>query len=105
MEEGMDFIVQKEKSKGYFNPKVDLVASTVGSVRDVVKEMINSGVRELEFDMGQVEFIDSSGIGVLVAIYNSLNRLNGKLIIKNLSPSNLELFKALRLDKFFVIEP
>lgn len=104
MEDEFNFVVEKEGTRGYFNPEIDLVASTVSGIREVVKNMINSGVRILEFDMKQVEVVDSSGIGLLVAIYNSLTRLNGKLIIRNISQNNLELFKALRLDKYFTIE-
>ncbi|MCX7823686.1 MAG: STAS domain-containing protein [Syntrophobacterales bacterium] len=104
MENQFGFEIKKQGSKGYFNPRVDLTATTVGSMRDAVKGMISSGVTELEFDMKDVEIVDSSGIGFLVAVYNSLSKFRGKLIIKNISERNLELFKALRLDKYFLIQ-
>ena len=43
------------------------------------------------------------GIGLLVAIYNSLSRLEGKMVVINVSPELLGLFKAFRLDKHFPV--
>lgn len=104
MEDQVPFEIKQNGDKGYFNPKTDLVATTVDAMRDALKNLIRSGVLELEFDMKEVEIVDSSGIGLLVATYNSLIKVDGKLIIINISQNNLELFKALRLDKYFTIQ-
>ncbi len=86
-----------------FTPSGDLTASSVPDLRAELKRLIAEGAREFVFDLCQVEMVDSTGIGLLVSLHNSLIRLEGRLSVVNASPNLLELFKAFRLDKHFSV--
>jgi anti-anti-sigma factor len=85
----------------FYKPEGDITASSAPLIRVDLKNLIAEGVRDLVIDMINTRVIDSTGIGLLVSTHNSLQRLNGKLTIKNLTQELLELLKAFRLDKHF----
>lgn len=87
----------------FYKPEGDITASNAPLIRVELKNLIAEGVRDLVIDMVNTRVIDSSGIGLLVATHNSLQRLNGKLTVKNVSQELLELLKAFRLDKHFAV--
>ena len=46
----------------------------------------------VKFDFKDVTFIDSTGIGFLLARYNQVQSYQGELILKNISPAIRRLF-------------
>lgn len=55
-------------------------------------------------DLGEVEFIDSSGLGAVVALFKMRQELGG-LELARLQPNVQSLLKLTKLDKVFVIHP
>ena len=55
-------------------------------------------------DLEKVDYIDSSGLGVLVAINKRTLQNRGKLIIKGINGLVKELFELTRLTKVFEIQ-
>jgi anti-anti-sigma factor len=84
-------------------PGDDIIASNVPDLRDVLKTLVAEGARHIVIDLARVRIIDSSGIGLLVAVHNSLSRLDGKLSVINASVDLMELFRTFRLDKHFSV--
>jgi len=84
-------------------PGTDIVASMTKDFRKEQVELIESGITELTINMAGIKMVDSVGIGVLIALHNTLNQREGKLIITNASPDIYKLFKTMRLDKHFKI--
>jgi anti-anti-sigma factor len=96
-------LITREGKKAILRPGEDITASNVPDLRAVLKSLVAEGVRDLEIDLVQVQIVDSSGIGLLVAAHNSLNRLEGQLVVTHASINLLELFKSFRLDKHFSV--
>lgn len=63
---------------------------------------IGRGQRRIALELGEVEFIDSSGLGALVSILKLLGE-DGDLAISSASPTVLSLFKLTRMDRVFTI--
>jgi anti-sigma B factor antagonist len=95
--------ITREGEKYMIKPGGDITASNVPEIRTSLKNLIGEGGRDLTIDLIDTHVIDSSGIGLLVAIYNSLSRLEGKVTVINATPELLGLFKAFRLDKHFPV--
>jgi anti-anti-sigma factor len=95
--------VSKDGKRVTLQVGLDLTAAAVPELRQMLKDLVTSGARDLIFDLSQVSMIDSSGIGLLVATHNSLSRLEGSLTVVNLSHDQLELLKAFRLDRHFSV--
>jgi anti-sigma B factor antagonist len=63
---------------------------------------INEGQQLIVLDLSEVDFVDSSGLGAIVA---SLKMLGGKgdLVIAGASDKVMSLFKLTRMDRVFQI--
>lgn len=71
-------------------------------VREKVNGLIDKGEKDFTFDFSRCTFIDSTGLGVLVAIYKKCNELNGSFKLDSVNDSRvLKVFKLTRLDKVF----
>ena len=81
----------------------DVVASAVQELRPQVKALIDKGVTEITIDFSRVSVIDSMGIGLLIAAYNSLSSKNGQITLVNASAEIKELMKEMRIDKRLVV--
>lgn len=72
--------------------------------RQKVYELISQGERHFELNFSNCNFIDSTGLGVLVSAYKKCMELEGsfKLCFVN-NPQVIKVFKLTRLDKVFAI--
>jgi len=60
----------------------ELDQHSADGVRDALDALIADGsVRELVLDMSRVSFMDSSGLGVLLGRYRTLNARGGRLLL------------------------
>ena len=74
-----------------------LSAAQVPELQAALKHEINDGVRELILDMQQTASLDSTGIGLLVAISNSMTTVQGQLRLVNVSADIFKLLRSMRL--------
>lgn len=58
----------------------------------------------LEFDCENLTYIDSTGLGSLIAVLKKVKSYDGEISLKNVKPSLSKLFKITNLDKVFKIE-
>ncbi len=85
-------------------PGRNIVASMAGEFREELQQLVQEGPEEIIIDMSGIEMVDSVGIGVMIAVHNSLTKHGGKLRIKNADDNILSLFSTMRLDRHFAIE-
>jgi anti-sigma B factor antagonist len=81
-----------------------LVAAHCDALRVKAKELVAQGVKHIRIDMSGVKAIDSSGIGLLAAVHNSLNKIGGTLVVMQLSEEMYQFLIRLRLNNHFTIE-
>jgi len=60
-------------------------------------------IKGLVINFEKVNFIDSSGIGLIVSIFKTVQQKEGKFGLTNLSKKNEEIFSITRLDKILNI--
>lgn len=77
---------------------------TVQEVVTQVRRLLENGPGSLTFDFKDTSFIDSRGIGQLVAIAKDLRLKGSTLLLRNLSEDVLQLFVDTGLDQIFAIE-
>jgi len=61
--------------------------------------------RNLVFDFAETEFMDSSGIGVLIGRSRNLGFCNGIVYARNLNPRVKKIFQASGLGKIIYVIP
>ena len=76
-----------------------------GSVvlRDTVKEISSQGNKKILLNLGDVTYIDSSGIGELVSAYTSVRNAGGELKLLNLTKKVHDLLQITKLYTVFDI--
>ena len=55
-------------------------------------------------DMSGLNMVDSVGIGVIIATFNSLKKTGGEFKLSNVSKDIFSLFSTMRLDQHFSIK-
>ncbi len=68
-----------------------------------VKSQLQTGKRNFLFNLKDVEYMDSDGLGEILGSYISISKLEGKLKLTNLVPKIRIMFKAAGLIKIFEI--
>ncbi len=82
-----------------------LNARSADQVKEVFREVAGRGIRKVVLDLGNVPFIDSSGLAALVSGLKTLNEKNGSLKLAALQSQADLLFKLTMFDKVFEIFP
>jgi anti-sigma B factor antagonist len=74
-----------------------------GSVqlREAVRRLLEQGHKNLLIDLGQVDYVDSSGIGELVSCYTTTKNQGGQLKLLNLTKKIKDLLSITKLLTVF----
>jgi anti-sigma B factor antagonist len=76
---------------------------TAPRLRERLIEMVGAGERQVVVDLGRVEFLDSTGLGVLVGAHRRLRAGDGSLSLVCPHERLLKIFRITGLDSVFEI--
>ena len=74
-----------------------------GSMRDKISELLKAGKSKILLNLGGVSYIDSSGIGELVAAFTSVTNRGGQLKLLNLTNKVEGLLQITKLYTVFEV--
>jgi anti-sigma B factor antagonist len=72
-------------------------------VREKVTELAAAGRFKIVVDLGGVDYIDSTGLGILVICFTSLKKQGGALKLVNPNKRNVELLLLTKLHTVFEV--
>ncbi len=77
-----------------------------GSVmlRDMVRDLVSKGQRKILLNLGDVTYIDSSGIGELVSAFTTVRNQGGELKLLNLTKKVHDLLQITKLYTVFDVK-
>ncbi|HUS19903.1 MAG TPA: STAS domain-containing protein [Terriglobales bacterium] len=77
-----------------------------GSVvlRDTIRELLAKGEKKILLNLGDVTYIDSSGIGELVSAYTAVRKEGGELKLLNLTKKVHDLLQITKLYTVFDVK-
>ena len=77
-----------------------------GSVvlRDTIRDVVSQGNKKILLNLGDVTYIDSSGIGELVSAFTSVRNQGGELKLLNLTKKVHDLLQITKLYTVFDIK-
>jgi anti-sigma B factor antagonist len=78
----------------------ELDLATVGTLRDHLDLLVESGTGDVEVDMARVTFCDASGLSVIVAAHHGLAEVGRRMRIVAASSRVLRLLQLTALDVF-----
>ena len=71
------------------------------ALRDLLKDMVGKGQKKILLNLGEVTYIDSSGIGELVSALTSIANQGGQLKLLNLAKRVKDLLQITKLYTVF----
>ena len=80
-----------------------LDAVSAKTLKDKVQFLVDEQRVKLVLDMGDIDFVDSTGLGVLVAALRSANKKGGDVKIAALQNKIRSIFELTRLHRVFEI--
>jgi anti-sigma B factor antagonist len=72
------------------------------ALRQMVRDLLKDH-HQLVLDLGNVTYIDSSGLGVLVGLWSSAKKSGGEIKLANLSPAMNDMLQLTKLVTVFQI--
>jgi anti-sigma B factor antagonist len=76
---------------------------TAPQLREHLIAMVEGGDRQVVVDLGRVEFLDSTGLGVLVGALKWLRGVDGELSLVCNQERLLKIFRITGLDRVFTL--
>lgn len=73
-------------------------------LRKTVRDLVANGHRKILFDLSDVDYIDSSGIGEMVAAYTTVRSANGELKLVHLTRRVHDIMQITRLFTVFDVQ-
>ncbi|MGA7382071.1 MAG: STAS domain-containing protein [Terriglobales bacterium] len=74
------------------------------ALREMVRDLAEKGQKKIVLNLGEVHYVDSSGVGELVKAHTTLKNQGGELKLANLSKRVHDLLELTRLSAIFAIE-
>jgi anti-sigma B factor antagonist len=71
------------------------------ALRDTLREMVSKGQKKVLLNLGEVSYIDSSGIGELVSAFTTVTNGGGQLKLLNLTKRVKDLLQITKLYTVF----
>lgn len=97
-------IVDRSASAASARLSGDLDIVTSDEVKRALIELIDAGQVALTLDLSDVGFVDSSGLGVLVAVHRHAEARGGRFVIRSSPPQVQRLFEITRLGDLLTLE-
>ena len=99
----MRYTIKESDGVIIISPAVSVHSTEAEHLREEIFGLISQGKRRFLFDMSGVKYIDSSGLGVMMAVNKKVKPHGEQVMVCGLSGTVLELFQLTCLDKYFII--
>ena len=76
-----------------------------GQINDQINALIDQNKKKIVIDLKEVEWMNSSGLGILIGAITTLKNNDGQLVLINVSDRIENLLKITKLINVFSIKP
>jgi anti-sigma B factor antagonist len=80
-------------------------ASTTNELEQKVRAMLATGASRIVFDFDHTDYINSTGLRILLSTAKTLAGSGGKMAVSGLKPRVAEVFTTAGFDRIFSIHP
>ena len=81
--------------------RITLGDTSSGKLRETIREILARGSKKIVLNLGEVSYIDSSGLGELVSSYTTASNQGGKVKLLNLQKKVQDLLQITKLYTVF----
>jgi anti-sigma B factor antagonist len=97
-------IVERTESAAVARLSGDLDIVTSDDVKRELVGLVDAGHTALALDLSDVGFVDSSGLGVLVAVHRHAEARGGRFVVRSTPPQVRRLFEITRLGDLLTVD-
>lgn len=97
----MEISIEKRGDVTVFDLKGSLDAETVSSFRKRTQEAFDLGASKVVIGLAHVPFIDSIGLGAMIALLRRVRKKGGDVKLSNMNSEIKEVFEITRLHRLF----
>lgn len=99
-------IESKLDDNKFWNVSIDgeLDVSTCDKVKETLHSLLDQEVLDIKIDLKNLDYIDSTGLGVLIGVLKKLKVNNKEIFILNPKSNVNKIFTITGLDKIFKME-
>jgi anti-sigma B factor antagonist len=103
----MELLLSTRRVAGHLVLEVagEIDVYTAPQLRERLISLVDGGERHVVVDLGRVEFLDSTGLGVLVGALKRLRGAGGELFLVCGQERLLKIFRITGLDRVFTLYP
>ena len=85
----------------FLNGEIDM--DVTDKAKDVILPLIEAG-KEVHINLKDVEYMDSSGISVLIESHQKAMELGTRVVLKEISKSVLKVIMMAKLEQILILE-
>lgn len=100
---GLNYDINEEKDLIKISLDGDLDAYSSDEFKDAVLNKVPSS-KDILINARKLNFIDSTGLGSLISIYNNIKEQEKTISIEEIKPNVKQIFEITELDKLFNIK-
>ncbi len=82
----------------------DITSAYIEILHHEVNALLEEGIVDITFDLSDVDIVDSTGVGFIIRVQNSLKQKSGGLVLSGVNSDILKMMKIMRLDRHFSIK-
>jgi len=97
----MDYQIQREQDVVILELRGVLDVASAPTFQTALRSILDEGGNRVAVDMAGVSFMDSSGLGVLIAAYRRLSGGGGRIALVNVVPAVHKVLQLTRTDRLF----
>ena len=80
----------------------ELVLNNAAAIKDEVKARLEE-MPKVMVDLSGLDFVDSSGLGVLISWFKAVNERKGTIVYCAFTPYVAKIIRIAKLDKIFLV--
>lgn len=88
-----------------FLPRSAVTEENLEPFRELLTRLAATPGAKVVIDFGNVQFLSSAALGVLILLHQRFQRAGGRLTVHALSPDLLDVFRLTKLDSLFGFDP
>lgn len=98
-----EYKVREENEIIFITITGELVLSTVVPMKDEIKNHLQGADLRAIVDLSGVDFVDSSGLGMLISWFKCVSEAKGRIVFAAITPYVKKIIKISKLDKIFLL--
>ncbi|WP_084264550.1 STAS domain-containing protein [Actinomadura macra] len=99
----MDFSARRYGDRTIVALAGDIDVETSPRLREFLVGLVDENARHLVIDLDDVDFLDSTGLGVLIGVFHRLGASNGSMALAGGSAAVRGVFHITQLTKVFAL--